>query len=387
MNEKIVLRRTERLRTGHQWVFSNEIITDIKKITPGSIVELYDTKDRYFGIGYLNPHSLIAVRLLSNQREVIDKDFFHKRIIDALNYRKKLMLNDNSLRLIYSEGDFLPGLVVDKYSECLVIQILTLGMELLRDTVIDILDELIKPSSIVLRNDSPRRNLEGLPSEIKIIKGNLDSLPIIKEDDILFEVNPLYSQKTGFFLDQAENRIAFTKYINGGSGLDVFCNTGAWGLHLAKKGCRVIGIDESEKALLQAKRNAELNGLEEDYGCIKAEAFSFLHKELKEGKIYDFIILDPPAFVKSRQKIKEAIRGYRDLNSRALKLLKKNGVLATSSCSHHIDKQTFIEIIASAAMDADKNPRLLEFRSQNIDHPVLFSVPETEYLKCAFIAV
>lgn len=387
MHEKIILKRTDRLKAGHQWVFSNEIRTDLKKIPPGSIVDLYDIKNNYFGTGYFNPHSLISVRLLTRQQEKIDKDFFLRKIIASLSYRKQLIPERDSFRLVYSEGDFLPGIIADKYADCLVIQILTLGIAALKEMLIDVFDEVLSPSAIVLRNDSRSRSLEGLPSEVEIIKGNLDSLPVIREGKIDFEVNPLSGQKTGFFLDQAENRLALPKYISGGIGLDVFSNSGAWGLHLVQKGASVISVDESEKALVQAKRNAELNSLESRCQFVKDEAFSFMKKELKAGNHYDFIILDPPAFAKSRQKIKEAIRGYRELNTMAIKLLKKGGMLATSSCSYHIERGAFIEIIRLAALDGGRNARLLEYRSQGVDHPVLLSVPETEYLKCAFVRV
>ncbi len=387
MNEKIILKRTDRLKAGHQWVFSNEIKTDLKKISPGSIVDLYDGKNNYLGTGYFNPHSLISVRLLTRQQEKINREFLSRKISESINYRRQLIPDRDSYRLIFSEGDFLPGLIVDKYSDCLVIQILTLGMEKLQGQLIDILDELLSPSVIILRNDSLSRNLEGLSLEVKIIKGSISQLPVILEGKINFEVNPLSGQKTGFFLDQTENRLALTKYIDGGKGLDVFCNSAAWGLHLAHKGADIIAIDESDKALAQAIKNAEINRLQNRCQFIKGEAFDFLKKELRAGNQYDFIILDPPAFVKSRLKVKEAIRGYRELNSMAFKLLKKGGILATSSCSYHINRATFLEILWSASIDAGRTPRLLEYRSQGVDHPVLLSVPETEYLKCAFLKV
>ncbi len=387
MYEKVLLKRTDRLNAGHQWIFSNEIKTDFNTISPGSLVDVYNTKNNYLGTGYFNPHSLISIRLLTRQKEEINKEFFLKKIKDSLNYRHRLMHMRDSFRLVYSEGDFLPGVIADKYGDCLVIQILTLGMESHKGMLIEVFDDILSPSAIVLRNDSQSRKLEGLSSEIELIKGNLDSLPVIKEGEINFEINPLSGQKTGFFLDQAENRLTASRYIRGGRGLDIFCCSGAWGLHLAKKGAFVAFVDESEKALAQAGRNAELNGLEDKCSFVKEDAFNFLKKMLKTGSQYDFIILDPPAFVKSRTKIKEAIRGYIDLNSMAMKLLVKGGMLITSSCSHHIDKETFLDIIISAAQDAGRYARLLEYRSQSPDHPILLSVPETQYLKCAFITV
>lgn len=387
MNEKLILKRTDRLKAGHQWVFSNEVRSDLKKFKPGSIVDLYDGRNNYFGRGYLNPHSLISVRLLTRHQEKIDRSFFMKRIGDSINYRKRLMPSRDSYRIVFSEGDFLPGLIADKYADHLVIQILTYGMEEQKELIIDIFDELLSPSATILRNDSPSRNLEGLALETKIIKGNLDNLPLIEEGNIKLEVNPLLGQKTGFFLDQTENRLALAKYAEGGFCLDLFCYTAAWGLQLAFKGADVIFIDESERALAQAAKNAKLNGLEKRCYFVKEDAFTFLKKEVRLGNKYDCIILDPPAFVKSRLKIKEAIRGYRELNYLAFKLLKDGGILATSSCSYHIDRVTFLDILRSASLDAKRDARLLEYRSQGADHPVLLSVPETEYLKCAFLRV
>ncbi len=387
MYEKIVLKRTSRLKAGHQWVFSNEIKSDIKKIEPGSIVDLYDNKNNFMGRGYLNPHSLISVRILNKDQEEIDRDFFRKRIKKAIDYRKEFFLQRDAYRVIFSEGDFLPGLIVDKYSEWLVIQILTFGMERLKEFVLEVLEELLEPMTIILKNDSPMRKLEGLSLTVEKVKENSKKLPIISEGDVLFEVDPISGQKTGFFLDQAENRIAFTKYINGGIGLDVFCYTGAWSLHLVKRGACVIGVDESEKAISQAKRNAEINGLSNSCMFTQEEAFNFLKKQLMGGNQYDFIVLDPPAFVKSKQKIKEAIKGYRELNYLAIKLLKTGGVLATSSCSYHIDKVSFYEILRASAKDANRDIKVLEYRIQSIDHPILLSMPETEYLKCVFLKV
>lgn len=383
--EKIILRRTSRILSGHLWIFSNELSVSPKGFEPGSIVAVHDNKDKFIGIGYINPHSLIAIRLLTREREAINSDFFRKRIINAINYRKRFMHDSNSFRVIYSEGDFLPGLIVDKYADCLVIQFLTIGMEKMKDMIISILEEILSPSIIVLRNDSQSRILEGLPLEKEIIKGSLDSLPLINEGGALIEVDPMAGQKTGFFLDQRENRIALRSYVNEGRGLDLFCYSGAWGLQMAKKGAFVTCVDDSEIAISKAKRNFHLNNLEDRGDFIKDDVFDFLRKESESGSLYDFVVLDPPAFVKSRAKIKEALRGYREINAMAMKIVKRGGILATSSCSYHIEKAVFIEMLRDSAKDAGRNARLLEHRSQGRDHPILLSVPETEYLKCAFL--
>lgn len=383
--EKIVLRRASRILSGHLWIFSNELSTSPKNYESGSLIEVYDNKNKFIGVGYINPHSLISVRLLTREREEINYDFFRKRIVNAINYRKRFLPESNSFRVIYSEGDFLPGLVVDKYADCLVIQFLTLGMEMMKDTIISVLDEILSPSVIVLRNDSQSRILEGLPLEKKIVKGSPAPLPIINEDEVLIEVDPMSGQKTGFFLDQRENRIALSNYIKKGRGLDLFCYSGAWGLQLAKNGVFVACVDDSETALSKAKRNFQLNRFEDRCDFLKDDVFNFLRKEAESGNVYDFIVLDPPAFVKSRAKVKEALKGYREINAMAMRLIKKGGTLATSSCSYHIEKAMFLDMLRDSARDAGRNPRLMEYRSQGRDHPILLSVPETEYLKCAFL--
>lgn len=383
--DKVFLKRTSRILAGHLWIFSNELKSSPKNYEPGSIVEVCDSKGKFLGTGYINPNSLISIRLLSKEREVINSDFFRRRITDAINYRKAFLSDYNSFRVIYSEGDFLPGLIVDKYADCLAIQFLTLGMEKMRDTLLNILNEILSPSVIVLRNDTQSRTLEGLPLEKSIIKGVLDFLPRITEGEIKLEVDPLHGQKTGFFLDQRENRIALSRIIDGGKGLDLFCYSGAWGLHLAKKGAYVTGVDESETAISLSEKNARLNQLENQCKFVKDDVFNFLKSQVESENKYDFVILDPPAFVKSRLKIKEALRGYREINSMAMKIIKQGGILATSSCSYHIDRETFLDMLRDAARDSNRNARLLKYRSQSKDHPILLSVPETEYLKCAFL--
>ncbi|MDI6745231.1 MAG: class I SAM-dependent rRNA methyltransferase [Thermodesulfovibrionales bacterium] len=386
--QKIHLKRTKRINDGHLWVFSNELYENPKKYAPCSIVELYDMKDAFIGIGYINPQSLISVRILTRDRETIDKEFFSRRIKDALTLRKKLLGARDAMRLIYSEGDFLPGLIADKYKKCLVLQFLTAGMEAMKETIINLFDEMLKPEIIILRNDGRSRTLEGLALNKEVIKGNLDTLPVINEDGILFEINPYEGQKTGFFLDQRENRLALKNLIKGGKGLDLFCYTGAWSIHIASAGAEVTGIDESERAIAQAGKNAATNNLQDKAKFIKDDVFAFLKNEsLKNEQAYDFIVLDPPAFVKSSSRIKEALKAYRALNSICMRLIKKGGILATSSCSYHISREMFIDMLKASAKASGKRIRLLSLRSQGPDHPILLSMPETEYLKCAFLLI
>ncbi len=385
--EVVSLDRSSRILAGHLWVFSNELALSPKGIEPGAIVEVADRKNAFLGIGYINPHSLIAVRILTRKREAINADFFRRKILEAIEYRKRFLEDLSTFRVIYSEGDYLPGLVVDKYEDCLVFQFLTAGTERWSEVIINILDELFSPSAVVLRNDSSARLLEGLKREKRVIKGDLHNLPIIKEGSIAFEIDPLSGQKTGFFLDQRENRAAFAGLAGEGEGLDLFCYSGAWSIHMASKGMHMLGVDESESAILHSEKNTEINNLSDRCTFKKADVFEFLREEVAQGSRYDFVVLDPPAFVKSRTKVKEALRGYREINANAMRLLKKGGLLATSSCSYHIDKEMFIGMLRAAAKDAGRKVRLIEMRSQAKDHPVLLSMPETEYLKCAFLEV
>lgn len=387
MNEqKVQLRRSSRILSGHLWIFSNEIIGSLKRFEPGEIVEVYDRAGHILGTGYINPHSLIAIRLLSDKIRKIDKDFLREGIRKALNYRKRLYPDSDSFRVVYSEGDLLPGLIVDKYSDVIVLQTLTAGMERLKDIIVDVFDELLNPASIILRNDSPFRRLEGLALGKGIVKGKVTEV-VIEEAGLSFYVDTLSGQKTGFFLDQRENRIAFSKLINKGKGLDLFCYTGAWAIHMAVCGADMIGVDESEYAIGMSIKNAELNKLSDNCRFLKADVFDFIRDEIEKGNRYDFIVLDPPAFVKNKEKIREAVKAYRKINADAMRLLNEGGLIATSSCSHHISREAFLEILRNAAKDAGKRLRLIEMRSQAKDHPVLLSMPETEYLKCAILEV
>lgn len=382
-----VINRPSRILSNHLWVFSNELHGSPKGYEPGSIVELRDRKNNFLGIGYINPHSLIAVRVLTRENEAIDEAFFRKRITAALEYRKRFVRGTNAYRAVFSESDLLPGLIVDKYDDCLSVQILTLGMEKWTDTIIKVLDGIFSPRVIVLRNDSSSRTLEGLTMEKRVVKGSLDTLPVITDGNVRFEIDPMTGQKTGFFLDQAENREAFSLLTSEGAGLDLFCYAGAWSVKAAEKGAVVVGVDASEAAIERASRNAALNNLSGRCAFIKADVFDFVKDELVKGSLYDFVVLDPPAFVKSKAKTSEALRAYRDLNASSMKLLKKGGLIATSSCSYHIDRVTFMEMLRSASKDAGKTARVIESRSQAKDHPVSLAVPETEYLKCVILEV
>lgn len=379
--------RTSRINAGHLWVFSNELADSPKTFEPGSIVELRDRKGGFLAVGYVNPHSLIAIRILTREKEEINEEFFRKRITSALAYRQRFVKDRNTYRAVYSESDGLPGLIVDKYDTCVSIQILTLGMEKWTDVIVKAVDELLQPATIVLRNDSYSRTLEGLPMEKKIVKGDLEKLPVVKEGGLLIEIDPMSGQKTGFFLDQVENRAAFSELTGPGKALDLFCYSGAWSLKLAEKGAEVTGVDSSELAVSQSNRNAALNGLGDRCSFIKKDVFDFTSDALTKTDRYDYIVLDPPAFVKSKQKLREAFKAYKELNTATMKLLKPGGLLATSSCSYHVDKAMFMEMLRESAREAGRMAKVIEMRSQGKDHPVSLTVPETEYLKCVILEV
>lgn len=382
--EKIFVKSSKKY--GTLWIYKNEILSDISKFSAGTIVKVYESKtNKIIGTGYVNPKSTISVRLLSFKDETVDEIFFKKRILQCKKYREEFLGLKENYRLIFSESDFLPGLIVDKYDRCIVIQITTAGMEQFKDLIIKILDEILCPELIILKNDSPSRLKEGLKIEKQVIKGQLDELPAIVEDDVKFIFDPINGQKTGFFLDQRENRTFLKRIVDAGEALDLFCYIGSWSLHLAKKGVRVTGVDSSQNAIDLAKENAKINSLTERCRFIKADAFDYLRWEIKKNRQYDIIVIDPPAFVKSKAEKKDAIEGYLNLNALAIKLLKRNGILATSSCSQHISEDEFYEIVKQAFMKNKKTPRLIYKGMQSKDHPILLSMPETAYLKCLIV--
>jgi len=381
----ITLSKTRRLAGGHLWIFSNEIAHRLTDVEPGELVEVHNAKGEFLAVAYVNPHTLIAARVLSRSRVAVDRDFIHARLRRALDYRRRL---DPALahgRMVFGEADLLPGLVVDKYADTLVLQVQTAGMQRLAPMVIDCLEELLSPDCVVLRNDSAFRDLEGLPREVSVVKGGEDRRPIISEDGLRFEIDPMHGQKTGFFLDQRENRAAFARLIDGGEGLDLFCYAGAWSMHLAARGARVTCVDGSAAALEAAERNAALNALSDRIRCEQGDVFAFLKKAQGDGAQYDFAVLDPPAFAKNRASLRNAIKAYRQANTAVMSVLRPGGLLATSSCSYHLPQEEFLAIIQNAAGAQSRTARLIELRGQARDHPSLVAMPETRYLKCALI--
>ncbi|MBI3325206.1 MAG: class I SAM-dependent rRNA methyltransferase [Nitrospinae bacterium] len=290
--------------------------------------------------------------------------------------------------MVYSEGDLLPGLIVDRYGDQLVLQALTLGMELRTELVCETLETLFHPQAIVARNDVGIRTLEGLPVEKKVLRGSVQGPVDIREADLRFAVDPWEGQKTGFYLDQRDNRCLLRPFLRGPRVLDAFCYTGAWALHAARAGAgEVVGIDESPRAIEWAERQAAHNGLQDICRFEMADVFRYLKEADARGERFDCIIMDPPAFVKNRAKVREGLHGYWEINRRAMRLLKPGGYLITCSCSYHVDPDTFRGTLARAARAAHRTALLLEMRSQGRDHPVLLPVGESAYLKCAVIAL
>jgi 23S rRNA (cytosine1962-C5)-methyltransferase len=387
--QEISLKRGKdrRLRQGHLWVFSNEIETNIRGIEPGSLVDVYDANGKFRGRGYINPHSLIAVRLLTNRTHEIDSRFFKRRLDSALKYRTDLYPERSTFRLIHGAGDFLPGLIVDKYDDHIVLQANTLGMDRLQPVIVRAIDELLNPTCIVARNDSRAREPEDLPSEKNVIKGEPDPDLPVRVGDLKFKVDVLNGQKTGLFLDQAENYQRLKELGTFKRVLDCFCYSGGWGLHASHYGAReVLGVDSSAFGLERAVANAELNGLT-NCRFEEADVFNTLAEIDRAGEKFDLVILDPPAFAKSRNNFTEALRAYKQINLRAMRILEPGGVLVTCSCSYRVTRQGFLDMLRRAAADAGRFFRILDYRSQSRDHTVLLSVTETQYLKCAYLRV
>jgi 23S rRNA (cytosine1962-C5)-methyltransferase len=389
MNQ-LILRagRDKRVRAGHTWIYQGEIGVIGLEVKSGDLVEVLDNRGRFLGVGYYGQASQIAVRLLSREREEINTVFFRRRLKQAIAYRQRVKPGATCYRLVYGEGDLLPGLVVDRYEDYLVVQFLTVGMEVNRDLIIALLVELVKPAGIIERSDLPVRRLEGLPERSGCIYGTCPADVVIRDNGLQFNVNLVEGQKTGYFLDQSANRLATAAYASGRRVLDCFCHLGSFAVHAAAAGARsVLGVDISETAIEQATQNAVLNRVAAVCQFKTANAFDFLREQTALKSTYDLVVLDPPAFTKSKQTVDSAIRGYKEINLRGLKLLQSGGILVTCSCSHHINTELFWEVVLAAAMDAKKQIRLLERRTQGLDHPILAGVPETEYLKCFIFEV
>ncbi len=389
LNKTVILKKNEdhRIANGHLWAFSNEIAEVKGEPQPGDIVELLNHQNKLLGIGVYNPNSLIAVRLLSREKEEIDFQFFLKRIEAAHEIRKKFYHDNPTFRLVHGEGDFLPGLIIDKFNDYFSIQTFSVGMDKRLTLICDVLESLFHPKGIVERNEALIRTVEGLDQRKGILRGAVEPVTI-SEYGIHYTIDLLEGQKTGFFLDQRENRRAFRRYVRNTNVLDCFCNEGGFALHAAyAEAAKVIGVDVSESIIQRASNNAKLNKLESKTQFVTADAFEYLEQAVNQNKQFDVINLDPPSFAKSKKTVRKAKRGYKEIHTNALKLLKKGGILSTASCSYNITEETFLDIINECANDLGRKISILEWHGAAPDHPVLPSMPETKYLKFGIFSV
>ncbi|QVK18693.1 class I SAM-dependent rRNA methyltransferase [Mycoplasmatota bacterium] len=387
---KVILKLgiKKRVEKNHPWVYKNEVDHIEGDYQSGDIVSVYNHKGRFLGKGYINPKSLILVRMMTrNIDEEINEEFFRKRIENAYLYRQKMMTSE-SYRLIFGEADQLPGLIVDKFNDYLSIQTLTYGIDQYKDLIVKLLIELVKPKGIYERNDNSVRLLEGLEEKKGFLYQTFDPVTIISENGVNFYVDIAGGQKTGSFLDQKANHASIKAIVKDAKVLDCFTHTGGFALHAASYGAKEVdAIDISEMALALAKKNAELNKVEDKINFICGNAFDLLKAYTDAFKLYDVVILDPPAFTKSAKKIKSAYRGYKEINLRGMKLVKPGGFLVTASCSHYMKPELFKTMLEEAAHDAHKTIREIDYRTQDIDHPIVWGYDESLYLKLYILQI
>ena len=387
---KVHLRRkiANRVYNGHPWIFANEVEKVEGQPEPGAIVDVFYGDGKFCGKGYLNQQSQIMVRLLTRDKKVvIDDNFFLEKIKQCWAYRQKLGYTENC-RLVFGEADGLPQLIIDKFNDYFVIQTLALGIDLWKPAIVKALETVFSPKGIYERNDVPVRELEGLPQQKGFLSAPFDTKIIINENGLQFHVDIENGQKTGYFLDQQDNRKAIQHIVNGAEVLGAFTYTGTFEIHAGFYGATsVLGLDISENAVAQANRNAALNGLQDVVKFETANAFDVLKQWGKEGKQWDVVMLDPPAFTKSRANIQKAITGYKEINLRGMKLVKPGGFLVTSSCTNLVQAELFLEIIQMAAKDARRPIRHVLFNAQSGDHPIVWGMENTHYLKFLIVEV
>jgi 23S rRNA (cytosine1962-C5)-methyltransferase len=382
---KVSRRGANRLKDGHVWVYRSDVVS-ADGVSPGATVSVRDEREKFLGTALYSTASQIAVRMISREA-ISDLDgLLRQRIRDAVAYRERVVRDTDAYRIVFSEADFLPGLIVDRYNDVLTLQVLTQAMdtEAVRRIIVAELSEGLKPDAIAERVDPRVRELEQLPARSSSLLLGDKTSTVFSMNGVRFHHEALEGQKTGAFLDQRENYAAAAQYAHG-EALDVFCYHGGFALHLAPHCSKVTGVDSSRPALEVADRNAALNGREIEW--IEGNAFDLLRDYAGAGQQYDTIVLDPPAFARSKSNLETALRGYKELNLRAVKMLRPGGILVTCSCSYHVSSTEFIEVVAQAARDMHRNLRMVESRSQAKDHPILLSVPETAYLKCIVLAV
>jgi len=388
LKKQIILKKNEerRIISGHPWVFSNEVHETKGDPSIGDVVELLAATGLSIGMGLYNPHSLITFRLLSRTIEEVDHDFFHRTISRAHSLRNKLYPDSHTYRVIHGEGDFLPGLIVDKYNDYLSVQTYSYGMDARLQLICDVLESMFRPVGIVERNESQLRTLEHLPQRKAVLRGTV-SPTVITEHGLQYTVDVLEGQKTGFFLDQRESRAAVRQFSHAASVLDCFCNDGGFSLNSAYAGASSVhGVDISAESIRRAAANAELNDLDAAR-FEQGDVFEKLKKLHSEGARFDLIVLDPPSFTKNKKDVQAAKIAYKRLHAGTIRLLKSGGILVTASCSHHIDPSVFLDIIDKATRELGRTLQLLDWRGAAPDHPILPAVPETRYLKLGIFCV
>jgi 23S rRNA (cytosine1962-C5)-methyltransferase len=376
----LIIRPRSRIFHGHDWVYATEVAKSFGDPKDGDVVSLKDGADRLIGSAIYNSRSQIVARRISRQRQALDLDFCKRRLTQALEYRDRHGVDLQLCRVVWSESDGLPGLIVDRYGEHLVIQTLTLAFDQRMPLIVEALASVLPAKSIIARNDAPIRKAEGLPLEVRLLQGTAPAPFLLPVDGISFEFDLVHGQKTGFYLDQRRNYREIASHAHGRRVLDCFANQGAFALACARAGASAVtAIEISEDSVAAMQRNADRNALE--VRTLPANVFDALKELELRGALFDLIILDPPSFTKSKGKVSDARRGYKEIHLRALRLLERGGLLATFCCSHHINPALFKEIIVDAAVDAKKTLRQLAVYTQSADHPIIASLPETEYLK------
>jgi 23S rRNA (cytosine1962-C5)-methyltransferase len=376
----IVVKPRARILHGHDWVFSNEVLKVFGNPEDGDVISLRDGKDHLIGSAIYNSKSQIVARRFSRRKQDLDLDFFKRRIALAAEYRARRLIDPKLCRVVWSESDGLPGVIVDRYGDYFVFQTLTLAMDMRKDLIANAIVDLFGTVRLIERNDAPVRRAEDLESRSGALRGDTSSRIEIEIDGLKFEVDLLRGQKTGFYLDQKQNYQAVAQYAKNRRVLDCFTNHGAFALACACAGAsEVTGVEANTESLAMAKKNAERNQLRVQW--IEQDVFQFLRGAEKMESQYDLIVLDPPSFTRTKRGLRDAMRGYRELHVRAFKLLSKDGLLATFSCSHHVNENAFAQMIAEALVDARRSARRLRRFEQSPDHPVLPTLPETEYFK------
>jgi 23S rRNA (cytosine1962-C5)-methyltransferase len=387
---RVQLKRkiANRILNGHPWIFANEVDKWDGDPKAGDIVDVYFSDGKFAGRGYFNAQSQIIIRLLTTEKKiVIDDEFFLKCIKECWEYRKQIGYTENC-RLVFGEADGLPQLIIDKFNDYFVVQTLALGIDTWKPAIVKAINTVFAPKGIFERNDVPVRELEGLPQQKGFLSSPFDTKIIINENGLKFHVDIENGQKTGYFLDQQDNRRAIQHIVKGAEVLGAFTYTGTFEIHAAHYGAKsVLGLDISENAVQQANKNAQLNGLENIVQFQTANAFDVLKQWTKEDKRYDVVMLDPPAFTKSRATIQKAITGYKEINLRGMKLIKPGGFLVTSSCTNLVQPELFLQIIDMAAKDARRKIRQVTFQTQSSDHPIVWNMENTHYLKFLIVQV